>query len=274
MSLLIDPGAQDMNLQVNHVSFGYTFTPVLHDITFNVPRGEFLCILGPNGSGKSTLLKLIIGTLTPSAGTILLDGNTMTAFSRTDLARRIAYVPQESSWAFPVPVREVVLMGRAPFTGTLGFESTEDHEIAEKAMQMVDVAALADHPINAISGGERQRALLARALAQQPEVLILDEPNIHLDLSHQLEVFTILRTLNRDRGLSIICVSHDINLASSFCKMIVLLAPEGTRGSKVFAVGSPNDVITGTYLKAVFSTSVLVDRHPKTGAPRVTLDPE
>lgn len=271
---MTDHRGTDMDLQINHISFSYTHAPVLRDVSFSVPHREFLGILGPNGSGKSTLLRLLIGALQPSEGKILLDGQEISTFSRGDLARRIAYVPQEGSWVFPIPVREVVLMGRAPFTGTLGFESKADQMIADEAMEMVDIASLADQPINAISGGERQRTLLARALAQQPHVVVLDEPNIHLDLSHQIEIFKILRSQNLERGLSVICVSHDVNLASAFCNTILFLARHNGSGSTVYALGSPNEVVTDAHLEAVFSTHVMVDRHPRSGRPRITLDPE
>jgi len=267
-----------MSLRIEHVSFSYPDLPVLSDVSFDVASGDFLSILGPNGSGKSTLLRLLDRILLPQEGTIHLFERPLAAYSRREIARTIAYVPQEMTWAFPFTVAEVVLMGRSPYVGRFGFENAQDLELADEMMKLTDIDHLADKPITAISGGERQRVLIARALSQQPRVLLLDEPNAHLDLSHQLEIFQILREQNERHRLTIISVSHDLNLAASFSKRALLLAHSASssqaRSARVFAVGTPREVLTEENIQHVFLTRVLVDQLPRTSRIRISLMPE
>ncbi|MFH0990643.1 MAG: ABC transporter ATP-binding protein [bacterium] len=264
-----------MSLRIENVAFRYPNLPVLRDISFTLQSGEFLSLLGPNGCGKSTLLRLLDRILIPDQGNISLDGKPLSLFSRKEIARRIAFVPQESLWAFPFSVIEVVLMGRAPHIGRLGFESDQDVAIAREMMQLTDIAHLADKPITALSGGERQRALIARALTQEPEILLLDEPNAHLDISHQLEVFEILQELNNTRNLCIISVSHDLNLSAAFSKRILLLASPHPQqsASTIVALGTPEEVLNEERVAAVFGTPVIVDRHPNGSSVRISLSP-
>ncbi|MBP1657722.1 MAG: transporter related protein, partial [Bacteroidetes bacterium] len=183
-------------LTVDNVSFSYiSGTPTLRNVSLEVKRGEFLTLVGPNGSGKSTLLKLLDRIYLPDTGSIRLDEKALSAYARPDLARRIAYVPQDRDTAFPFTVEEIVLMGRAPHASGAMFESLHDRDIARRMMELTDIAHLASHPITNLSGGERQRAFIARALAQQPLVLLLDEPTAHLDIAHQVEIFRLLRSL-------------------------------------------------------------------------------
>lgn len=265
-----------MSLSLEHVSFGYSETPVLTDISLVLHRGDFLGLLGPNGSGKSTLLKLLAGILQPQSGTLNLHDAPLSNLTRRAIARVIAYVPQESNWIFPFTVREIVSMGRVPFVPGMGYGSPEDEAIVTESMRQVDIAHLADKPVTAISGGERQRTLLARSLAQSPEILLLDEPNAHLDLTHQAAIFEILRRQNEERRVTIVCVSHDLNLAALYCRSMALLArPSGNEssGNSIVATGPVSDVFKSTILEAVFATPLTIDRHPSVEVPRVTLSP-
>lgn len=219
-----------MSLRIEHVSFSYAELPVLHDISFDVPAGDFLSLLGPNGSGKTTLLRLLDRILLPQRGTIALKGRTLQQYSRKEIARLVAYVPQDTLWVFPFTVLEVVLMGRSPYVGRSGFESQLDLDVALEMMRLTDIEHIAEKPITALSGGERQRVLIARALSQQPQILLLDEPNAHLDISHQLEIFQILREQNAQHNLTIVSVSHDLNLAAAFSKRVMLLAQRERSG--------------------------------------------
>lgn len=262
-----------MTLSVENLSFRYPDVPVLRNLSFELPSGDFLSLLGPNGSGKSTLLRLLDRILLPQSGTITLDGHPMNEFSRRELAKRIAYVPQDTLWVFPYTVLEVVLMGRSPYVGHSGFENDQDLEIARDAMRLTDIAHLADKLITGISGGERQRVLIARALSQQPRILLLDEPNAHLDISHQIEIFQILREENHRRHLTIVSVSHDLNLAAAYSKRTLLLENSGNEGASIFALGQPNDVLTQANIERVYQTPVIVDQLPDSSAMRISLLP-
>jgi len=263
-----------MILSVEKLSFRYPDVPVLHGISFELKSGDFLSLLGPNGSGKSTLLRLLDRILLPQNGAISLDGRPLNAFSRRELARRIAYVPQDTLWVFPYTVFEVVLMGRSPYVGRAGFENAHDLDIAHEAMQLTDITHLAEKPITAISGGERQRVLIARALSQQPQILLLDEPNAHLDISHQIEIFHILKEQNEKLNLTIVSVSHDLNLAASFSRRAMLLSNAGKNGASIFALGEPRDVLTRSTIEQVYKTPVLVDEMPGSSALRISLLPQ
>jgi iron complex transport system ATP-binding protein len=265
-----------MSLILQNVSFGYFGTPVLKDISLALQKGDFLGLLGPNGCGKSTLLKLITGILRPQAGTIYLDDVPLASLGRRSIAQRIAYVPQEATWVFPFTVREVVSMGRMPFIQGMGYGSPEDEAIVNESMKWVDILHLADKPVTAISGGERQRTLIARALAQIPQILVLDEPNAHLDLTHLATMFQILQRLNEDRAVSIVCVSHDLNLAALYCRSLVLLSHKNgsqTPGNSIVAAGPVDEVFNKRTLETVFATPVTIDHHPTVAVPRVTLNP-
>jgi iron complex transport system ATP-binding protein len=254
-------------LSVNSVSFRYDpDTPLIHDCTLSFRPGEFFSLAGPNGSGKSTLLRLLDRILLPQGGTIMLDDRNIQKYARAELARTIAFVPQDGGPLFPFTVEEVVLMGRSPHIRGLAFENVHDREIAREMMSLLDIVHLSRQPINALSGGERQRAFIARALAQQPRIILLDEPNAHLDIAHQLDVFGIIKRLNREAGLSVISVSHDLNLAAGFSDRIALMVH-----GALAAVGTPAEVVTEERIREVFRADVLVDRHPVDRTPRITL---
>ena len=245
---------------------------VLDGLTFQVQAGEIVGIIGPNGSGKTSLLKLLTRVLRPQAGAVRLFGRDLISLPQATVARQAALVPQDSQQIFPFTIAETVLMGRfphrrhrSPVPGT-GWESPEDLLIADQAMREMDVVHLAGRLISEVSGGERQRAIIARAIAQDPHVLLLDEPTAFLDLNHQLEICRILRRLNQERRLTVVLVSHDLNLASQYCDRLMLL-----REGQVFRIGTAREVIRPEVLEAVYQCQVLVDPHPESGLPRVTL---
>lgn len=245
---------------------------VLDGLTFEVRPGEIVGVLGPNGSGKSSLLKILAKVLRPQEGSVKLFGRELLGMPQHDVARAVALVPQESQIAFPFSITEMVLMGRFPHhrrnigLSGLGWEGPEDIRVAEAAMRETDVLHLAHRSITDVSGGERQRAVIARALTQEPKVLLLDEPTAFLDLHHQLDICSILRRLNEERGLTVVLASHDLNLASQYCDRLLLL----DRGRTV-RLGPPEEVMTPEVLEEVYRCRVLVDRHPQSGLPRVTL---
>ena len=245
---------------------------VLDGLTFEVRPGEILGVLGPNGSGKSSLLKILAKVLRQQEGSVKLFGCELIGMPQHDVARSVALVPQESPIAFPFSITEMVLMGRFPHhrrnigLSGLGWEGPEDIRTAEAAMRETDVLHLAHRSITDVSGGERQRAVIARALTQEPKVLLLDEPTAFLDLHHQLDICSILSRLNEERGLTVVLVSHDLNLAGQHCDRLLLL----DRGRTV-RLGSPEEVMTPEVLEEVYRCRVLVDRHPQSGLPRVTL---
>jgi iron complex transport system ATP-binding protein len=240
-------------------------------ISFSVTRGEIFGVIGPNGSGKSSLLKVLAHMVEPQAGTIRLFGEPLVLWSREAVARQVAYMPQDVASDFAFSVREMVLMGRFPHRqhgrwNLLGWEGSEDHIAVHHAMSQADVAHLAEREMGTLSAGERQRVLLARALAQQPRVLLLDEPTAHLDLQHQLDLSQILKRVHAQKGITLVLVSHDINLASQYCHRILLM-----KQGRLAALGTPHEVITIQNLEDVYGCRVLVDGHPDTGLPRVCL---
>ena len=254
-------------LTVDTVSFSYiTGVPTLQNVSLEVNPGEFLTLVGPNGSGKSTLLKLLDRILLPSSGKILLDGRPLTAYARPELARRIAYVPQDREMQFSFSVEDIVLMGRAPHMHGRLFENSHDRSVARRMMELTDTVHLAAHAITNLSGGERQRAFIARALAQEPRVLLLDEPTAHLDIAHQVDIFRQLRSLTAETGVTVVSVSHDLNLSALHSDRIAMLLCGG-----LAALGTPADVLTTERIREVFRTEVMVDNHPALGTPRVTM---
>ena len=252
---------------VDNISFSYdSNVPTLRDVSLMVQRGEFLSLVGPNGSGKTTLLRLLDRIYIPLKGRIQLAGRDISEYSRSEIAKRIAFVPQDSGIHFPFTVFEIVLMGRSPHTRGTAFENAHDREIALTMMKLTDIEHLAGQPITALSGGERQRAFIARALAQQPEIILLDEPNAHLDIAHQIDIFRIIKKLNMESGLTVVSVSHDLNLAATYSDRIAMLVC-----GSLAALGTPQEALTEARIKEVFQTQVLVDNHPANNAPRITL---
>ena len=243
----------------------------LRGMNFHVAQGEILGVLGPNGSGKTSLLKMLAKILRPAEGSIHLFNRALHLLPQNNIARSVAFVPQEPAHLFPFTSFEIVLMGRFPhhsgtILGAFGWEDQEDLKVAEEAMATMGVLHLAHRSVGEVSSGERQRVLIARALAQNPRILLLDEPTAFLDLNHQVEICTVLRRMNRESGLTVIWVSHDLNLASQYCDRLLLL----NRGA-LFKMGTPDEVIQPDTIETVYGCRVLVDRHPMSGVPRVTL---
>ena len=242
-------------------------------LSFAVETGELFGVIGPNSAGKTSLLRLLTRVLEPARGEILLDGRPVAGIAHWELARQVAVVPQETPRPFPFSVEQLVLMGRYPHAPGRFFETVADAAVAREAMTATGTLALAPLPLEQLSGGERQRAMLARALAQEPRLLVLDEPTSHLDLRYQAETAELLRRLNRERGVTILLVSHDLNLAAELCDRLLLLH-EG----RVARVGSPGEVLEQSVLEHVFGCRVVVDKSAS-GRPTVQLawshaDPE
>ncbi len=229
-------------------------------MSVSVPDGGLVGILGPNGSGKTTLLKILGGLLHPIDGRVLIDGQDMAALARRSVARRIAIVPQETRLAFDYSVLDVVLMGRYPHLGAFELEGQDDLAIARDALAATGTAGLADRPFDTLSGGEKQRVVIASALAQAAGTMLLDEPTAALDPGYQIEVASLLRRLNRDRGVTMAVATHDLNLAAGLCRELVLL-----RGGEVIASGPTREVLTRETVRALYDLEADVEYHERAG---------
>jgi iron complex transport system ATP-binding protein len=247
-------------LEAVDVGVRYGARTALADVSARVVPGELLGVIGPNGSGKSTLIRVLAGVRRPSTGTVRLDGADLHALSRRVRAQRIALVPQETHLSFPIRVRDLVLLGRAPHTGRFGLERADDLRAVHEAMVRAQVLELADRPVDELSGGERQRVVLARALAQDAGILLLDEPTSFLDLKHAVLLLDLVRELCRARDLAVAVVLHDLNLAAMYCDRLLLL----DRG-RVHASGTPEEVLTYHDLCAVYGTELYVAPNDVTG---------
>ncbi len=253
-------------IDVDSISFRYRNEWVLQDVSFKVERGEFVGIIGPNGSGKTTLLKTVSHLLEPQKGEILFEQTPLKAMDRAEIARRIAVVPQETHLLFPFSAMEIVLMGRSPYLGRRLFESEKDVETARRAMEWTGTLPFSERSVDELSGGERKRVFIARALAQEPEVILLDEPTANLDIHHQIDFLELILSLNQGKGLTILMASHDMNVASEFCDRLVLL-----KEGKIYRIGTSQEVITKEHIEQVYGCDVWVDRHPVSGTPRINL---
>lgn len=251
-------------VEVHGVTFRYRGEPVVREVSVSVPEGELLGIVGPNSSGKTTLLRLMSKVLIPEAGTIHLGGKDLRVLRRADVARTVAVVLQDMSVAFPYTALQVVLMGRHPHARGAFFETASDLAAAHEAMKAAGVEDLGDHFLDQVSGGERQRILIAKALAQRPRLLLLDEPTAHLDLAHQVEILRLFRRLHRQEGMTIILVSHDVTMAAACCERLLMLS----RG-RVAALGRPAEVVTAERIAEVYGCHVEVELDTVTGRPRL-----
>jgi iron complex transport system ATP-binding protein len=258
-------------LLASELSYGYSsggrraksFT--LDNVSVTVARGSLTGLLGPNGCGKTTLLNLLSGVLQPHHGVVSLNGEPLTGRSRRDIARHLAVVPQETHPAFDYTVMEMVLMGRHPHLGPLELEGPRDLALAREAMAATGTEHLAGRAYMTLSGGEKQRVVIASALTQTPDVLLLDEPTASLDLSYQLEVASLLTRLNRDRGVTMVLATHDLNLAAAICDRLVLM-----RSGRVFAQGPTREVLTVSTIQRVYGVDTDVSFHPAAGHVTVT----
>ncbi|MEO6665933.1 MAG: ABC transporter ATP-binding protein [Nitrospiria bacterium] len=256
----------DAIYRLDRLGVRYGRATAIDRVTLDIARGERVAVVGPNGSGKSTLLRVMGGLICPTSGSLVFNGSPLSALPSRERARQIAYVPQDTSVPFEFSIREIVAMGRSPYLGALGFETPADLAAIETAMDRMELGGLADRSILDVSGGERQRAMIARALAQQPAVLLLDEPAANLDLKHQVDLHRALDDLQHTQGLTAVMVSHDLNAVTDCARVIVL--SDGT----IHAMGTPAEVFTERMIREVFACRALIDRHPQTGRPRLTVD--
>jgi iron complex transport system ATP-binding protein len=272
----VNPGTEDPSgrnaLIASDVTFAYpyTCTNVIDGINIRLAPGDLTAIIGPNGSGKTTLLRLLSGALAPDRGQVRLAGRRLAAFSRQEIAKRVAVVPQELTIPFPFTVRQLVEMGRTPHLSSGWWRRDTDagkRKVSE-ALSATDTTRFSARPITELSGGERQRAIIAMALAQQPEFLLLDEPTTHLDIQHQVEVLRLVQALNRQHHIAVMATMHDLNLAAMYFDRIVLLDH-----GHIVSAGSPAEVFSEDRLRQVFQTALRVERHPTLGTPNIVLEP-
>jgi iron complex transport system ATP-binding protein len=249
------------------VRFAYPGCPVFDGLTLDVAAGEFTAVLGPNGSGKTTLLRLATRVVRPAGGRVLVGGRDLRKLGRGEIAREVAVVPQEEHALFSFTVEQAVLMGRYAWHGAFGFEREEDRRIARECLRAVDAEDLAGRDLRDLSGGERQRVLLARALAQRAGLLVLDEPISHLDLKHRVGILRLLRGLRETEGITVVVISHDVNLAARFADRLLFLGEGG-----LIAEGRPREVLEPGVLERVYGTKVTVRRVPGVDAPQVFPD--
>ncbi len=247
-----------VKIEIENLEFSYDSTPVLEAVNLQIEEGETLAIIGPNASGKTTLLKCINGILEPEKGRILIEGEELENLDKEDIAKKIGHVPQAGTESFPTTVFDTVLMGRKPHGGWK--PGDEDLEVASKVLEKLDLEDIAMRDIGEISGGQRQKVLIARAIAQNPEVLLLDEPTSSLDLRHQLEVLDIVRE-QTGKGISIVMAMHDLNLAARYSDKIAML-----KEGKIFAVGK-DEVLTPENIESVYGVRVTVEKNA--GWPRI-----
>lgn len=238
--------------------------PALDGVSMNVADGSLYAVLGPNGSGKSTLMKALLGVLRPARGRARLDGRDAVAWERRDLARAVGVVPQAETIAFPLTVRELVAMGRYPHLGALGGEREADRRAVSRALGQCDVSELATRDVTTLSGGELQRVRIARALAQEPRALVLDEPTASLDIRHEMAILELLRA-SADGGMTVLVVTHGLDMAARFADRMLLLAQ-----GAVAAEGPPSEVMRSEVLERVYRWPIAVGEDPSTGMPRVT----
>lgn len=254
----------DYQISVEKLSFGYELKKVLKQVDMSIKKGSFFCIVGPNGSGKSTLLKVISAALKPQKGVVYLEGRNIEHIKSRSVAKLLSFVPQNTSLEFDFKVADVVLMGRYPYVNKLRGETREDVEIAEKAMQYTNTTHLRDRSFMELSGGERQRVILAQALAQEPQILILDEPVSQLDLQHQVEILNLIKKMCVERRLTAITVLHDLNMASAYGDYIVMM-----KDGEVKQQGTPFETLTASNIKEIFNTDVYVSVSPVGNKPYI-----
>lgn len=249
-----------MSLDIRDLFYNYDGKPVLKDVSFLVKEGEVLGILGPNGCGKTTLLGNLNRNLSPKGGCVLLDGEDLHNYKKKDIAKDIAVVPQDSRVGFSFTVREIVSMGRMPFQDAFQGDSSEDLRIIEDAMRKTNVLDMADRYVNTMSGGERQKVIIARAMAQTPKILLMDEPTLHLDISAQFDILDLVFSLSRKEGLTVVIVSHDLPMVARYCDRILMI-----HDHTIHALGSTEEVLTPENMRTVFGVEAELSVDPKSG---------
>ncbi|QPJ63041.1 MAG: ABC transporter ATP-binding protein [Candidatus Nitronauta litoralis] len=251
-------------LNVQDLSFSYTDTPVLRGIAMSIHPGEWVGVIGPNGSGKSTLIKLLGGLLKAPFNSIQFHNKSIEKYSRLDLAREIAWVPQETATPFSFTAYEMVMMGRHPYLKAFRFESQEDHDICHRAMEVTSTTEFKARKFSELSGGEKQRVLIASAIVQSPKIMLLDEPTASLDLKYQVQVLDILERLNIQRGITLALAMHDLNLATKYCHRLVLI-----KEGRIICDGPPETVLQKEIIEEVYEVKVQMMKSPKDGTPLI-----
>lgn len=247
----------DYHIKIKNLNFSYSKKNILDDISITIKKGTFLSIIGPNGSGKSTLLKNIAKNLEPESGEIWLETLNLLSMPPVELAKKMAVVPQTFQIDFPFTALETVLMGRTPFLKRFQTESEKDYTLAKWAMELTNTWHLKDRSVTEVSGGELQRIIVARALTQEPEIILLDEPTAHLDIQHQMELLELLESLNKTTGLTVVTVLHDLNLASQFSEEVIMM-----KDGKIFASGKTSEVLNADNIRTVYEMEVLLAENP------------
>ncbi len=252
-------------IEAHNVNFSYDGKEIIHDVSLALAQGEFLGLIGPNGAGKSTVLRLCARILKCRSGAVFVFGKDVKNLSQKQIAEEIGFVPQETHFALDFSVEQIVAMGRYPYLRPFEPATSIDLDAVEHALDSADLTQLRKRPVNMLSSGERQRVVIARALCQEPKILILDEPTSHLDLNHQIKIMNLLQKLNK-QGKSIVIANHDLNLAGLFCQNLVLMH-QGT----IYAKGAPTDLITKEILREVYGAQVKIIRHPNRDVPQILL---
>lgn len=253
-------------LSVLGITVAYATHSVLRDVSFEVNRGDLVVVLGPNGAGKTTLLRTIAKVVSPKLGTVLLDGQDISTMPTSQLMRTLSVVPQSEGSAFSFTVQDIVAMGRTPHLSPLSPLSQRDWKVIREAMEATDVWELRDRLFTELSGGEQRRVFIAKALAQEPQLLLLDEPTANLDLHYQLEVVELIQRLNREQGITVLAVLHDLNLAAMLGQRFILM-----HQGRIYAMGDAEEVLTAQNIQRVYGVPVVITRHPLNGKPIILL---
>lgn len=256
----------ELTIEIRDLHYRYGRHLVLDGIDLPVVEGEIIGILGPNGCGKTTLLKNLNKNLIPCGGCVMLDGSDLQDLSKKEIAREVAVVPQTNEVRFAFTVRDMVAMGRMPFQSMMGGASSEDEKIIDDAIRRTGLSGYSDRLMNTMSGGERQRVIIARAIAQTPRILLMDEPTLHLDISMQFDALNLVHRLSRETGMTVIIVSHDLPMVARYCDRIVML-----HDHRIHAVGRPEEVLTEENMRTVFNVDAELFFDEKVGRYSVML---
>ncbi len=256
-------------LTVDKVTAGYDKDPIIRDISFAVPKGSILGIIGPNGAGKTTLFRTISKLMRPWKGSVFYKAADISTMSQKEYAGHVAVIPQFRSVPPPFTVREFISMGRYPHSGRLARMNPEDISIVEHTLRLLKLENFKDKKVNALSGGEMQRVFLAQGLTQRPELILMDEPTIHLDITHKMRILDIIGSLAKESGLTALIILHDLNLTSAYCDHVVMM-----KKGEIFAKGTPLEILTGESISALYEANVRVGKDPVTQRPHVFFLPQ
>ena len=257
--------SEEIILSAHGVRAGYGSKIIIHELDLSLREADFLGILGPNGSGKTTLVRALTGIITPVSGEVRFRGRPLNRISSGELARSMAVVAQQPPATLDLSVEDIVLLGRIPYFKPLQWwPAPHDREVLSRTLSLTELSALRRENFQNLSGGEQQRVMIALALAQQPEILWLDEPNLHLDINYQAEIFALLKKLNQEQGLTVVTVLHDLNLASAYCRRLIFL-----KAGRIEKIGTAAELITPEEIERIFGARMEVLSHPSTGRPLI-----